>query len=482
MIHIQMAMTRGAFYQYLVNFAANIFMAILTALGNLLWLLARAALLIFFYVLLAIEVLFISIKTLTIGATLLIIGIFAGINVDMYLDWAVPYGKETLVGYLEFTTTEKTIRMESWITWIYWDFFDLYYPWIKDNTFINDFPIESCERSLIGSGYSESVFEMPPIKAVNQTNPILKDHGYKVLDTDRYQFEVTFFDPNFESPDLWYGVLVHLIAPNGTALGSIEMDTVVESPSFSEGDYIRYNYTLDTSDFEEGLWHYCFSTKDRVSGDLVFIPGKTYYVGPDTSNASLYLTSPRISSSVDYYIEDEGWIDNNFTFYINWWDYINHSSPSKINLCIIPANISIGEGVSNTYGIKKFQMSPVDATPNYSNPVGFYYNLNFTDWGYEDSEIGSFYHYFEAETSNCQISNYLLYRDNCNVHIEGPFVKSINHPTLIFDYDSTSSNKFFGNANTDFYFTLEYSDPQGVDTSSSPILLVPICWLYPIFR
>jgi hypothetical protein len=238
---------------------------------------------------------------------------------------------------------------------------------------------------------------------------------------------------------------------------------------YSKGLQVGYNYTLDTSSYQEGLWHYYYIAKDKNTNNLTRFPVEGYFIGPETSDAPNFLLSPRVTNSEDDYYNNEGWADDEFNFYVYWWDMLNSTVPVNVTLCLVPANRSEGIGHSKTHGIQKFLMSPIDQTPNYTNPVEYYYSVNFTDLGYQDNEIGNFNHYFEAVSEEGGIVNYLGYDINGTTHLEGPIVRSITNPVCSLEvYQSDGDNQILVQSDSTITYLIEYSDPNGVNTSVSP--------------
>ncbi|MFW9989350.1 MAG: hypothetical protein ACFFC3_11900, partial [Candidatus Odinarchaeota archaeon] len=447
-------------------------MTLLPILAHVLWLIVRAVLLIFFYILLAIEMLFISIKILAIGLPLLALSAFGAIFPTLNLDLWVSYGVNKCIGYYQIISSGTTIRTESWIEWGYWEFFDLYFPLITEKTMQNNFKVHEKKQGVINDENYE-VYSEPDLAAASiETDPILFDHGFSntTIEWTSFNFFTKFYDSNFEEPNSQYGVRLHLISPNGTILDYYQMETETENPDYSDPTGVVFNYTIDFSSYEEGLWHYFYTTKDSFSNNITIYPTNDYFVGPATSNSPELLINPRISKSNASYYDSNGWINDNFYFFIQWWDMISETTPLNISICLIPAEMTLGVGKSNTMGIKKFEMQSTDVSPNYSNPVEYFAILNFTDLGYTSSEIGSFKYYFEALTSTSDMVYCLQADSNESSHYHGPVVKPIDECTAeISSYILNGDNQFI-TSDTIIRYHIKVSDYNGDGLSSIPII------------
>lgn len=443
-------------------------MFILPILEYILWLIIRAILFILFYILLAIEILLIYINVLAIGIPLLSINLLGDVEVSFGLNLWVPYGKNTCVGYYEINSSDSNIRAESWIVWSYWDFFDLYIPLMSDKTMYDNSTIQE-NKVGVTNDHSESTYkEVEPKASLVNSSIVLFSHTYYNISNTENQFEVQYYDANFEEPDLDYGVRLHLIRPNGTALAYVQMTANSSVPDYSDSNGVLFNYTLDISNYEDGLWHYYFSAKDKNTGNLTIYPNVDYFVGPDTCGDSHFLWGSRVSISNGSYYNAEGWADDDFYFFVDWWDPVNYSAPTEVNLCLIPANINIGTGLSKNIGIRKFSMQTTVSSPNYTDPVEYYTILNFSELGYADYDIGHFYHYYEAKTSETSILNSLDHNEFEPCHYSDPLVKSIGNPVIqISSYTSSGSSSFI-TSETEIEYYLIYSDHGSTPPSTTP--------------
>lgn len=443
-------------------------MAVISFLAHLVWLAIRAALLVFAYIMLAIELLFISTMVLGMGVPMLVISLFIDMEVTFGLNWAVPYGIDTCAGYVQFDTEESTFRTESWIVWYYWAFFDIYIPWVEKRTISNDHMIMNNTYSIIGTESHEAYSEPPREALEEEVSPQLFGNNFTYVETDLYNFTVNYDDLNLEGPDEAYGVKIHLIEPDGTAQQGITMAPVDSTPDYTEKGGVTYTYELDTSTYDDGIWHYFFSTKDKQTGKTIIFPNESYFMGPDTYSISYYLISPHVNISIDAYHESDGWADEDWSFQIHWWDMAEENSPQDVTLCLIPSQKSLDYGMpTHTRGIQKFSMSLADTTPNWSNPVEYRATINFNTLNYLDDELGTFYYYFEATRQDGKVTKSAQY--------EGPYVRSINEAKIRLDITSSDVSGDIAIQNvlesdSEMIFSLEYSDPSTIPQTEMPKL------------
>ncbi|MFX0009430.1 MAG: hypothetical protein ACFE9R_03875, partial [Candidatus Hermodarchaeota archaeon] len=449
---------------YVINL---IVMALLPILAYILWIIIRVVLLVMFYILLALELIVTIATTLILGTILLLMGSIMDFKSSFGLNIIVLYAKDCKASYMEFGANDSDLKFETWVDWIYWEFFDLYIPWISIKTVSNNRTIQESKYSVITDEVSESSEEIEYTPSSGETTPKLSNHGFTELENSKYDFYVSYWDGNFAEPDPNYGVRLHLIAPNGTSLEHYQMDTI-DTPDFSNPFGAVFNYTLDLSSFNEGLWHYYFTTKDNSTGEEVVYSVDSYFIGPFTANSSddiaFLFDSDLINSNKTYY-SPEGWINDEFTFSIKYWDIVNGSAPLNVSLCLVPANKTISTGISKTTGVQKFSMQPIVSSPNYTSYVEFSKVINFTDLGYANYEIGTFYHYFEAVTNDSDVIINIDYNDT---YLNGPFVKNIENAYVeLVSYSPTNSD---GVITKDDYirYYLTFSDYEGLGPSEVP--------------
>lgn len=295
--------------------------------------------------------------------------------------------------------------MESNFVWIYWEFFDMHFPWINDTIYQDGNLVSASASSLLlsDSDYSSGDVE-DPIESV-QAPPNLHCNYDHVEDTT-YDFWTLYDDSKFggDEPDSIYGVKLHLIAPNGSALNPIQMS--VHSDYLPNPDYdqpVKYTTRIDLSTLytSDGLWHYYFSSKDDSGehSDPSIYPEVGYLIGPAVFED---LDDEQIIGLINNYEISPRFKSEDFHFQVSW---ATDSLPGNVYLCLIPAvKDTSGTGISRTSGVQKYPMTIVQ------NPIVFdneyECTLNFTQLNYLDSELGQFTHYYEAVLSD-GTKNYL---------------------------------------------------------------------------
>lgn len=444
-LHSQMAMSGGEFYKYLVGFTASILMSVMTFLGDLLWLIARAALLILAYIFVGIHIAVQTISYLTIGASMLLLSAFF----DGYCEFSW--------NFVEFSINDpksdrsKVIRMESTFTWLYWEFFDMSFPWVVDKIYQDEELVFTSKSALI---QQESEFTTEEVEETIESvqDPPSLHCNYELVDGTTYDFWTMYDDSKKggDAPDSTYGVKLHLIAPNGSALEPIQMSVHSDYLPNPNYDYqVKYNYTIDllTLYIGDGLWHYYFSSKDDSGehSDPSVFPNVGYLLGPEISGDESFvglIVGPETPP---------GFKSDDFYFKV-LWSY--NSLPDNVSLCLIPAVKDLeGTGVSRTTGIKKYNMTIVEEPVFFDDE--YEYTLNFDDLNYLDSELGQFNHYYEATLSDgSKVYLYGIEIDSdeklINRDFNAPFV-AIDEPQLV-EYCCYSAVPLLG--------LFEVNDPQ----------------------
>jgi hypothetical protein len=408
-LHSQMAMSGGEFYKYLVGYTASILMSVMTFLGDLLWTIARAALLILMFILLALHILIQTAYYLSLGVSMLILTSFMG----GYCEFSWNFIEFLITDEASNHEQDRCIRMQSIIDWVYWEFFDLSFPWVIDEVIVDDTIYMTTKTCIINDDstdeYGDLVFEADEPQAPPEL------HGnYNLISGTTYEFW-TIYDDSKGGDDPPEYVHLNLIAPNGTALLYYEMNIHSDYlPDPNYGEPVNFTFTIDLSTLyynydenEDGLWHFYFSALDdsEEHTDLTFFPDVGYQLGPDLSDQPARFFGRSVTNDIDLYYNPAGLKSDDFIFTMLWG---SSSIPSSVNLCLIPANKTATTGVSNTAGIKKFSMSTVDQNPNYSSLVEYECILNFEDLEYSDEELGRFSHYFEAvmdDDTKCYLYN-----------------------------------------------------------------------------
>jgi len=434
-------------FMALVKFIVAIMMAVLTFLGPLLWLIIRAILLILAFILLAIHLIAQIPVYLMMGVSMLIITALMGGYCEF--SW----------NFVEFSLDNKKVfRMQSDIVWVYWDFFDMKFPWVDDKIIFDGEVIMSSKESILGidSETETEISTTDMFSEVTQTPPSLHC-GYNLTSGTTYNFYTAYQDFENDAPDPNYGVKLHLINPDGTTLAPYQMSIhpdYVDEPDYTDG--VLYNYTidLDTIYQGQGLWHYYFTTKDNSSAhDIKFMPNSGYKLGPYIYSCQ-YIIAEHVSTNYpDEYSRPSGFSTDNFTFVSIWSSEI---VPDNMYMCLIPANITTGTGVSKTVGIQKFSMSPVDQSPDYSDYVDYYCTINFTELGYNEEELGRFNHYYEAVYDNGN-KTYLYdaegedYFDISYCDFRTPYVGTTGAQLIDYHFEGTNflSSLLLGHENRD---------------------------------
>lgn len=467
-IHSQMAMTGGDYYTYLKGYISSIMMTIMTFLGDLIMLLLKAALLVLAFIFVAIHIAVQTVVYITVGVSMLILTSF--LNGYCEFSW----------NFVEFSLKDpnssrtRVIRMQSTFTWVYWEFFDISFPWVVDRMYQNGSLVFTSMNALLQFD-SEFITEEVVDNIESVQDPPELHCNYELIEDTKYNFWTMYDDSNKggDDPLPSYGVKLHLIAPNGTALQPITMSVHPDYLPVPDYDFpVKFNYTIDLATLyaNVGLWHYYFSSKDDSGEhtDPSIYPEIGYLVGPE-----IYEGEPDIGliSGPD---TSPGFKSDEFSFFVSW---VADSLPKNISLCLIPAVKDPSEsGITRTAGIKKFNMTRIQDPILFENE--YQCNINFTNLGYLDSEIGQFSHYFEATLSNGS-KNYLIEVDVDEVgnfvfsDFMSPLVASDEPQLVAYNY---YSNSLFGAFEyiqsparkaveivafeSEFYFEVVFIDPN----------------------
>jgi len=356
---------------------------ILSFLANLIWVAIRAALIIFAYICLALEVLTISIIFLGIGAVLDVTSLFSGFNCEWGIDWTIPYGVDTKIAYIELEMFNYEVAVKAYINWTYWEYFDIYFPLLT-----MDSKLGSLLDEVIGAGNSIS-------------NPPELGCGYDHIGGLRYDFHAGYRQrPQGYAPT--YVTLV-LVSPSG----SIYNYSMVETPGQSFDTYykwVRFNRTIDFGiefDFNErqGQWHYCFITQASVINITTRWPYCGYAIGPLFHDNRSYF----ISSYLEPY---SGYIDYEFDFTATGCDFLDGLTPEQIYLKIKWPNEKINTfpmSLASTFTYEEMSFNTYSRTINFSNYISidkpttlnYYYEAVFSDgsvsvlWDYQTIDENS---------------------------------------------------------------------------------------------
>ncbi|MBD3196891.1 MAG: hypothetical protein GF317_17685 [Candidatus Lokiarchaeota archaeon] len=293
---------------------------ILSFLGHLLWLVVRAALIVFAYICLALELVITSAIFLGIGASFSLLGLMSEISCDWGLNWAVPYGINTKIAYLNVEMMGNFFKVETWIHWIYWEFFDMYFPTPNIDLQIDDIlnqKRKEPEKPSLHCGYTQ----------LGDRNSLL------------FNFETTYNDLNGDPPEF---VVLHLISPIGEDL-SYEMTNQSQIDTKNIINIgITYNISIDFSDKEPGQWFYYFETEEKsnISSTARWPVEYAYEPGPYISPSLIpedtlsYFFFRDVTPQVDY-------VSQKFKFLASGVDFIENKIPKNVFLNILFPNRSL---------------------------------------------------------------------------------------------------------------------------------------------
>ena len=278
-------------------------------------------------------------------------------------------------------------------------------------------------------------------------NLILFNNSHEKVRDNSYDFSIYCRNIDGKPPNPNFVITLHLINPMGKALQPCPMNlrlSNVKNPEYDSRRAVKFHIFIDlnTLSEEEGLWHYFFTLKDESNKDkLIYIPENGYIRGPEISSPGKAVYSwHSVSSIPGKRYNRAGFMKNDYEFIVNFF----YSTELKdVYLCLIPAQKTDGIGISNKVGIKKFNMKLVKPESNFES--AFRCIINFENLGYEDAQLGWFYHYYEGVLKDGTKGHYGQPRSFYNKHEDAefsnkdiwegfkqPFVAS-NHPQLV-DY------------------------------------------------
>ncbi len=452
-------------------------MFLLSFLEPLLWLILRAILLILIFIMIAVYVLVTCTTYLTLGTSLFILSALLG--GDCSFSW----------NFVEFSFGDSEVRMESEIEWEYSSYWAMDFPWAVEIMKSDGEVLTESKSFILGGKPEKSEYKYEDTEDTGDYSPFPEGRqsppklhcNYRQIDDSTYDFSTTYQDDEGNAPATNYGVKLHLIAPNGSALQYYNLTIHPDfagDPDYAEG--VKFNYTIDLCELysDGGLWHFYFTTKDD-SSIVQKYPEEGYLLGPLTclNIPAIYYSRITCDSDNDFIA---GFKNETFTFKVGWLcDII----PESVKLCLIPATITEGVNVSNTVGVKKFTMNTVEQSPNFSKLVEYDCTVNFDDLGYQDSELGWFYHYFEAEfsdgnksylhdTSANQSADAYLF-DTIDVDLKGPYVVTEGPQLLVYTFydandimdalfdNSKGKDTYLVVSEMEFVFEVVYDDPYG---------------------
>ena len=369
------AVSIAAFALMFANLADVIGMSALGFLGFLIWIIIRTALLILFYIILAIELLTNSLLFIGIG---LLFGISSGFSCNWSINWWVPYAVNTQVGYLELELSDYSFIIEANVTWIYWEFFDLYCPILT-----MDSDIDSLLNETLNIEPGEP---LPPELAC----------GWVHLGDLRYDFHVEYR----QRPEGYPPEYVRLVLLSSFDLEFSFLMEITPGQQFDDYyDFVRFNYTIDFEKYfdledRQGQWYYYFISEASEVHTIRRWPFDGFAIGPLIDEVRNYL----ISSYLDPY---SGNIQQDFTFEVMGADLIDNMSPTNVNLNILWPNQTI----------QSFPMT-IESIFSYNGTDFTTYEkiLDFSDYISIENRITLSY-YFDAAFSGGKISVLWDYED-----------------------------------------------------------------------
>ena len=373
--------TLAIFSNMFAKIAETIGLVILTFLANLLWILIRAALLILFFILLAIEILTTTMLIIPLGLALMGLGGLMGISSNWGLNWCVKYGENTRIGHLQITMNDMIISIESWINWVYWEFFDLYIP------------LPDLDMDFESTLYHPSTEPEPPTLHC----------GYKQLgdvNSTKFNFYTVFQDQNGDKPNF---VKLHLLVPNGSTLSY----NMTSSDDYDEENFhitgIEYNLTVDFLNEMPGQWLYYFTAEeDSNLNSKARWPIEYYYEpGPFISENNTPEDFYRyfLMADVDHYF---GTPTQTFNFTVMGGDFLYNQIPDNVFLNILWENGTIQPFLMEESSSMSFEIGEGSTNRNITFTT-YSKGLEFNDY-LGINEIYIIRSYYTAEFQNGNIS------------------------------------------------------------------------------
>ncbi|GAG81507.1 unnamed protein product, partial [marine sediment metagenome] len=198
--------TAALFSSIFEKIVEQIGLAILTFLAKLLWILIRVALIIFFFIVLAIEVITIVPLFLAMGIGLSIFSWFLDMNINFGVNCIPLYAQDTRIGHVGIDIKGSDFILEAWVKWIYWAFFDLFIPYVDMNLEMDP----------------NSPLLQPPEDSSSGIGTFLTC-GYDQINEYVFNFHTIYWDTPYNTPPEY--VILTLLSPSGN----------------------MYNYSMDVS-------------------------------------------------------------------------------------------------------------------------------------------------------------------------------------------------------------------------------------------
>ncbi|MEJ2249578.1 MAG: hypothetical protein P8Y97_07955 [Candidatus Lokiarchaeota archaeon] len=403
-------------------------------LAKLVWLAIRTALIVFAYICLAFELLTTTGIILALGGTLSLLGAISDISCQWAVNWWVPYGVSTKIGYIYIFQNTNEFKFESWIDWIYWDFFDMYFPMPRMDfdmdTSINK-PIENPTQAIaptlecgydqikdtlkydFHTVYTHACNQPPEYVKLTLISPIGRTFNYSMSISENAIYSENWYDKLF-TKEYWIGK-IDLIT------GEVySFDEVLQSfipPNWYRG--VRYNTTIN---FEQqfsllerqGQWYYYFSTNSTKWGYNVTWPWwEGCFPGPNFDEMRDYL---RFSDLEPY----EGSKNKEYSFRVTGADFQENKQPNQVYLHVLFPDNDIYKFTMNNIS------SYVENIGDFSQPkqvryTDFQINIDFSLF-IDVEEPLKLHYYFSATFDDGKISNlwdFINYDENDTEYIEG---------------------------------------------------------------
>ena len=392
--------------------AAQIGLAILTFLAILSWILIRAALIIFFFIVLAIEVATTVPIFLAMGAGLAIFSWFLDMNANFGVNCIPLYAQDTRIGHVGVDISGSEFILEAWIKWIYWEFFDLFIPYVDMN-----FEMDP-----------DSPLIQPPEDPSNGIGTFLTC-GYDQISEYVFNFHTIYWDTPYNTPPEY--VILTLLSPSGNTynylmdvspVGYKSIDYWTGKEDSRTGELYTYNHVEHTFippnwyrgvmfnvtiDFKNeftvyernGQWYYQFRTKaEREDAIEVVWPCDEYALGPyfnETGNISeIPDFEGLLYSELSPY---SGHTNQEFNFSVWWADYEYNTLPTEVDLVLELPNGTI----------LNYQMSAFSSVQYDYSMVSDYGWVTFTEYKcilnfseYMITETSLFKHHYRAVHPN----------------------------------------------------------------------------------
>ncbi|MFW9865972.1 MAG: hypothetical protein ACFFEN_07725 [Candidatus Thorarchaeota archaeon] len=297
-------------------------------------------------------------------------------------------------------------------------------------------------------GYVNGNFAVHVVSYGSQIFTLFNNSHDKIKE-NFYRFSIYCSNIDGHLPNPSFEIKLHLVDPRGKALQSLRMNlhpSDLQNPYYDSKKAVKFQIDIDLNMLcqEEGVWHYFFTLEDEShKKKVVYLPKNGYILGPQTVSLTTAVFMGHSVSSIpgEMYVL-AGFLKNDLEFIVNFFYW---KDLKDVYLCLIPARKTEGMGISNTVGIKKFNMELVKSDGKYFGDGDFRCTINFENLGYKDVELGWFYYYYETVLKDgtkgyqCQQKAFYSKHEDPDLSIKeidedfnGPFVAS-NHPQLV-DY------------------------------------------------